>query len=215
MFSCWWSVNVEATPTQQLDVVTRRFDASSCGTGHRGSRRKPARDGQTPPPGSGLPSPSLWSCSSAVTPHTQTHTVPLYTCYYVSKSDYSMYDQVINISTSMWLNRLLFLLPNSRTTQVSLPRSCSSKTSKAFDDYLMTTMEILCLFADPVYRWPCFAAKRRTERSEPRQREVSDLLNIECCHGDDVIDVRASANLLHVGQVPFRHRERERERVIH
>ncbi len=39
---------------------------------------------------------------------------------------------------------------------------------------------------------------------EQRQREESDLLNIECCHVDDVIDVRASANLLHVGQVPFR-----------
>lgn len=45
--------------------VTRRFGVSSCGTGRRGSRRRPTRDGQTPQPGSGQPSPSLWSCSSA------------------------------------------------------------------------------------------------------------------------------------------------------
>lgn len=46
--------------------------------------------------------------------------------------------------------------------------------------------------------------REKPERSEQRKREESDLLNIECCHGDDVIDVRASANLLHVGQIPFR-----------
>ncbi len=51
---------------------------------------------------------------------------------------------------------------------------------------------------------PFFAEQRQTYRSLQRQREESDLLNVECCHGDDVIDVRASANLLHVGQVPFR-----------
>lgn len=33
---------------------------------------------------------------------------------------------------------------------------------------------------------------------------MTDLLNVESCHGDDVIDVRASANLLHVGEIPFR-----------
>lgn len=33
--------------------------------------------------------------------------------------------------------------------------------------------------------------------------EQTDLLNIECGHVDDVVDVRASANLLHVGQIPF------------
>lgn len=46
--------------------------------------------------------------------------------------------------------------------------------------------------------------REKTERSEQRKGEESDLLNIDCCHGDDVIDVRASANLLHIRQVPFR-----------
>lgn len=32
----------------------------------------------------------------------------------------------------------------------------------------------------------------------------SDLLNIECCHGDDVIDVRASANFFDVGEISFK-----------
>lgn len=34
--------------------------------------------------------------------------------------------------------------------------------------------------------------------------EKPDLLNIECCHGDDVIDVRASANLLDIRQIPIK-----------
>lgn len=50
-------------------------------------------------------------------------------------------------------------------------------------------------------------------RAEQRKREESDLLNIECCHGDDVIDVRAGANLLHVGQVPFRNTEVDEEKA--
>lgn len=62
----------------------------------------------------------------------------------------------------------------------------------------------MSLFVHPVYQGLCFAEQRETQRSKQRQREESDLLNIECCHSDDVIDVGASANLLHVRQVPFR-----------
>lgn len=34
--------------------------------------------------------------------------------------------------------------------------------------------------------------------------DESDLLNVESRHCDDVIDVRASADLLHIGQIPLR-----------
>lgn len=47
-------------------------------------------------------------------------------------------------------------------------------------------------------------SREKPERYQQRKREETDLLNIQCRHGDDVNDVRASANLLHVGQVPFR-----------
>lgn len=96
------------------------------------------------------------------------------------------------------MSQQVFPLPNRRT-QMSLPHLCSSKISKPFNHYLINTLKVLCLSADPVYCGPCFAE----ERTEQRQRE-SDLLNIKRRHRDDVIDVRTSANLLHVGQVPLR-----------
>ena len=68
----------------------------------------------------------------------------------------------------MWLNRLLFQLPNSRTTQMSLPLPCSSNMSNPINSYFINKIEILCLFAGAVHVLP--SREKQKEQSKDKGR---------------------------------------------